>query len=174
MTADYPERLIDAPVFRKLRAHRNALALAADDPSITVSSNLLARELQATLFQYGLAAEEFNDRSGLDSSERHNVHSGGFQLKAIEKLLKTASELSSTGPRRPTLSEWVSTTSPDALKLVAKVRKPLEALHELVKRSNEAGERGSVLTEAQRVQLVALLKSLLAELAMWTAGACLS
>lgn len=137
----------------------------------SIKGNFVTKELggkiQGALIAAGATIEYFQEKSGLnDGQVRQILSSGNFQSDTAAKALKALREIFHEAKVRRPRNEvaWVSVHTPEAKRLVEKTRKSLEQLLTAVQISNEAGSSDSYMTQAQRLQLVALLKALLAEL----------
>jgi hypothetical protein len=94
------------------------------------------------------------------------IVSGQFTTKNVEGLLRGFEAL---GPeldqraRSPSV-KWVNLNGTKVKQIAEKARKSLENLLIVLEKSNEPGHSSSLLHPAQRVQLIALMKSVIAEL----------
>jgi hypothetical protein len=152
--------------FKQLEALLTALSAVPQSDNVNLHNAALVRRLQAVLLLFNENVASIGERVGLADHEIQNISQGSFQLAALQKLVsgirKIAPELNERARRES--ASWVPIRSTEARRLIARVRKPLEDLCELLRASNEIGSGYSVLTPAQRLQLIALLKALLAEL----------
>jgi hypothetical protein len=133
MAEHYPDRMIDAEVFRQLSALRDAFKVVGDTEQMSTHNPKLRRRLQATLYHFGYEVSEFYDLAGFNDGERNNAHQGSLQFSWLDKALKTAAKLSENPRRRAYASEWVSIQSEEARKLINRTRKPLERLEDLLR-----------------------------------------
>jgi hypothetical protein len=126
----------------------------------------LGRQLQDLLTLCNESLESFSKAAVLNGIELNQISQGQFTASYAKKVIAGFEKLAPDLNQRLNQHriEWVSLRASDVKKLVVRVRKPLEDMHALLRESNEAGSTVSVISTAQKVQLIALLKSLLAEL----------
>jgi hypothetical protein len=136
---------------------------APSDEGTVTHDGSLGRQLVTLLNDHGESIDQFGDRIGLRGGERSMLMSGSFSSNMTPRIVEGLERLAAS-PKRSTMVAlgWVSIREGEAKKLSEKTRRAAEQLLTLLKRSNESSE--DIITCAQRVQLIALLEALLAEL----------
>jgi hypothetical protein len=131
-----------------------------------MANKSLGIKIQALLHDANESTKNFGRRSKLNERDLANVFKGQFAPQYIAKLMKGVGDLRGELAKQQSRIEvaWVSVGSVEGRKLAEKARKALEKLLDAVKASNEAGSREGIVSEAQRAQLTALLKAMIAEL----------